>query len=61
VAVVVATSTSDGAIEASQTQYTLRYDEQANDPPVNLVKSNASQTTWPLQQDCCSIGLAVCQ
>jgi hypothetical protein len=60
VSVVVATSTSDGAIEANQTPYTLSYDEQLTDPPVSFIKSNATRTSWPIEQDCCSIGLAVC-
>jgi hypothetical protein len=58
--VVVTTSTSDGAVEANATQYNLLYDEQLTDPPVTFVKTNSSQTSWPVEQDCCSIGLAIC-
>jgi len=59
--VVVTTTSTDGAIDSSATSYSLIYDEQATDPPVTFVKTNASQTSWPVQQDCCSIGLAICQ
>ena len=61
IAVVVSTSTADGSIEANQTSYSLSYDEQPGDPQVTFAKINASQTSWPIEQDCCSIGLAICQ
>lgn len=59
-AVVVSTSTSDGANEANKTAYELGYDSPAGEPDVIMVKSNPSQTSWPYTPNCCDIGPAVC-
>jgi hypothetical protein len=61
IALVVTTSSSDGSVEANQTSYTLQYQQQPGDPPVTLVKTNASQTTFapPGQADCAAIGLTL--
>jgi hypothetical protein len=56
-ALVVQTVLADGATEADKTPYTLRYKAQAGDPTVNLVKSDAARTSWPLTQDCTTITL----
>jgi hypothetical protein len=56
-ALVVTTTTTDGAVEATQTKYFLSYDRQPTDPPIVLVKSNAARTSWPLTQDCKTIVL----
>jgi hypothetical protein len=56
-ALVVSTKNPDGAVEADQTPYFLLYDRQPGDPPVKMVKSDASQTSWPLTEDCKSITL----
>jgi hypothetical protein len=56
-AAVVTTSTADGAVEANQTAYFLQYDRQPTDPPITLVKSDATRTSWPFTQDCSTIVL----
>jgi hypothetical protein len=56
-ALVVTTTNSNGSIEANQTPYFLRYDRQPTDPPINLVKSDASRTSWPNTEDCTTIPL----
>ena len=53
--VYVTTTNSDGSTEANQTPYFLRYDRQATDPLITLVKSDAGQTSWPNTQDCSTI------
>lgn len=55
--VVVSTSLSNGAKEASQTNYFLLYDTHSSDPGVLPVKTNATQTTWPETDGCRSIQL----
>jgi hypothetical protein len=54
-AAVVSTTNSDGAIEADQTSYFLSYNRAPSDPPVLFVKSDATQTSWPLTEDCSTI------
>ncbi|MGH7270699.1 MAG: S53 family peptidase, partial [Polyangiaceae bacterium] len=56
-ATTVTTSTADGAVEANQTSYLLNYTQQHFDPPVTLVKSNASQTSFGDSEDCSAIVL----
>jgi hypothetical protein len=56
-ALIVSTANADGSTEANQTPYTLNYNRQSTDPPINLVKSNAAQTSWPNTQDCKTITL----
>ena len=56
-AVVVTTTTTDGAVEANQTKYFLSYNRQPTDPPIALIKSDAARTSWPLTQDCKTIVL----
>jgi hypothetical protein len=58
IATVVSTSTADGAIEANQTAYPLGYNQGPGDPPVALVKTNPTQTSFPNgATDCSRIGL----
>jgi hypothetical protein len=57
VATVVQTAASDGAVEANKTNYTLLYNVGSGDPGVILVKSDASQTSWPLTENCQAISL----
>jgi subtilase family serine protease len=54
-ALVVQTVNSDGATEANNTSYMLRYNSAATDPPVLFSKSDAPP--WPLTQDCTTISL----
>jgi len=54
-ALVVSTTNPDGSTEANQTAYFLRYNRQPTDPLINLVKSDASRTSWPNTQDCLTI------
>jgi choice-of-anchor A domain-containing protein len=56
-ALVVSTTATDGASEANNTAYFLSYNRKLNDPPVNLVKSDASRTSWPYTPDCKTITL----
>ena len=56
-ALVVSTAATDGASEANNLAYSLNYNRQPNDPPVNLVKSDASRTSWPYTPDCKTITL----
>jgi hypothetical protein len=49
---VVETANANGSAEAHQTSYLLLYDRQPSDPGILLVKTNASQTTWPQTDDC---------
>jgi hypothetical protein len=56
-ATVVTTALADGAVEANQTKYFLQYKRGPSDPPINLVKSDASRTSWPLTKDCTTITL----
>ena len=58
--VVVSTSAADGAVEANSTAYSLYYAGQPTDPPVTMVKTNASWTNWTVNENCCSMGLAIC-
>lgn len=53
----VTTQNADGPIEAGQTAYTLQYNPQPNDPPVTLVKTDPSQTSFVGVDDCTKIGL----
>ena len=53
----VQTVNSNGATEANQTAYFLKYNAAATDPTVLLVKSDASQTTWPDTEDCATMSL----
>ena len=61
VAVAVTTAEADGGIGANNHAYSLYYDRQASDPPVNMFKTNASQQSWPVPETCCDMGLATCQ
>jgi hypothetical protein len=57
---IVATITSDGAVQANETGYFLNYSDNSASSPIpamNFVKSNASQTTYPLTDDCSQIDL----
>jgi hypothetical protein len=54
-ATVVTTTLVDGSTEANQTKYFLKYNRQPSDPLINLVKSDASRTSWPNTQDCALI------
>jgi hypothetical protein len=56
-ALVVTTTTTDGAVEANNTGYFLLYNRQPTDPLINLVKSNASRTSFPVTEDCTTIQL----
>jgi hypothetical protein len=56
-ALVVSTTNPDGSTEANQTPFFLRYNRQPTDPAINLVKSDASRTSWPNTQDCKTITL----
>jgi hypothetical protein len=56
-ALVVTTSNPNGAAGASKTAFSLNYNQQPNDPPVNLVNSTPGVTTWPLTENCASINL----
>ncbi len=51
-ALVVQTVNANGAVEANQTNYFLnQYQNQPANTSVLLVKSNSSQTSWPLTED----------
>ncbi len=52
-ALVVQTVNANGAIEANNTSYLLRYNSSATDPPVLFTKSDAPP--WPLTEDCTTI------
>jgi len=52
---VVPTGAADGASEANQTAYTLRYDVPAGGQGVFMAKDNSSQTTFPPHTDCTQI------
>jgi hypothetical protein len=52
---VVATSDSNGATEANQTAYFLRYKAAPTDPVVFLIKSDATRTSFPTTEDCKTI------
>ena len=52
-ALVVQTVNANGAIEANNTSYMLRYNSASTDPPVLFVKSDAPP--WPLTEDCTTI------
>jgi hypothetical protein len=54
-ALIVSTTNPNGAVEANATSYFLLYNRQPGDPPVKLVKSDASQKSWPLTEDCHAI------
>jgi subtilase family serine protease len=54
-ALTVQTVNTDGATEANNTTYLLRYNSAATDPPVLFTKSDAPP--WPLTQDCTTISL----
>jgi hypothetical protein len=54
-ALTVQTVNVDGATEANNTSYLLRYNSSATDPPVLFTKSDAPP--WPLTQDCTAIML----
>jgi hypothetical protein len=56
-ALVVSTTNSNGSVEANQTPYFLVYDRKPADPPVNMVKSDAKQNSWPNTEDCKTISL----
>ena len=56
-ALVVTTTNPDGAVEANQTPYFLRYNRAPTDPQITLVKSDATRISWPLTQDCKTIVL----
>ncbi len=56
-ALVVSTTNSNGSVEANQTPYFLFYERKPGDPPVNMVKSDAKQTSWPNTEDCKTISL----
>jgi hypothetical protein len=56
-ALVVSTSNPNGSVEANQTPYFLNYNSQSSDPPITLVKSDASQRSWPNTEDCSTIQL----
>ena len=49
---VAPTATTNGAVEASRTNYILVYDRGPSDPVVVLSKTNLNQTTWPLTENC---------
>lgn len=55
--VVAVTGAVDGAVEANMTNYFLNYDTQPSGPGVILVKSNSSQTSFPLTRDCLAVTL----
>lgn len=52
VMVAVRTTKTNGAEEANHASYTLSYDAQPSDPGIVMSKTNASQTAWPLTEDC---------
>lgn len=54
---VVQTTNPNGSVEANSTPYTLSYDNGGNLPGVIMVKSDASQTSWPNTEDCKTITL----
>ncbi len=59
-ATVVSITSGDPAIVANNTSYSLYYASQLTDPFVNMIKSNASQTSWTVNESCCDIGIATC-
>jgi hypothetical protein len=57
---ILATITTDGAVQANENGYFLNYSDNSASSPlpaINLVKSNASQTSYPLTDDCGQIDL----
>lgn len=56
-ATIVTTTNVDGSTEANQTKYFLKYNRQPTDPLINLVKSDASRTSWKNTPDCSTITL----
>ncbi|MBV9081924.1 MAG: hypothetical protein JOZ62_04555, partial [Acidobacteriaceae bacterium] len=56
-ALVVTTNNSDGASEANQTPYFLKYSPASSDPVVNLVKTDAARTSWLNTPDCTTIAI----
>lgn len=56
-AVVVQTANPNGAAEANNTSYFLNYQTPPGSPPVTLVKSDSSQTSWPDTEDCHTLSL----
>ena len=56
-ALVVSTTTTDGAVEANAKPYFLHYNRAPTDPQITLVKSDATRTSWPLTKDCKTITL----
>jgi len=56
-ATVVATVNPNGAVEANNTAYFLRYKAAASDPTIVIVKTDSSRTSWPLTLDCTTIVL----
>lgn len=56
-ATIVSTTNPNGSVEANLTSYFLLYDRKSSDPPVNMVKSDDKQKSWPNTEDCSSIHL----
>lgn len=56
-AAVVGTTTTDGAQQANMTSYFLNYQPVISDPAVQFTKSNASQSVFPITDDCSLIQL----
>ena len=56
-ALIVQTTNANGAKEANQTPYFLKYNTSATDPAVTLTKSDAARTSWPDTEDCMAISL----
>ena len=54
---IVGTLTYDGAVQANVTSYFLNYNVAPSDPAVNFVKSNPSQTSYPVTEDCSIVTL----
>jgi hypothetical protein len=52
---VLSTVNADGAVEANQTNYFLLAKPQGSGPGTLMSKTNATQTSWPLTQDCRAI------
>ena len=52
---IVQTTNPNGAQEASQTPYSLKYKAAPTDPTVLLTKSDATQTSWPYTPDCATL------
>ena len=56
-ATTVTTTNPNGAVEANQTAYFLRYNTSPSSPRIVLEKTDSTRTSWPLTEDCKTIAL----